>query len=97
MNVSAPFPGSRKKESINANDGGTTASARDQNRANNDGSQRDFTTNSLGGAQRSRLINAACKAFFARRGLCPDGYGPSLNRFPSTRVPLTTLPGYKAP
>jgi hypothetical protein len=72
VNISAPFPGSRKTAAIDANDGEASVSIGDRVDAGSDTSQRDFAMSALTGTQGARLINASCKAFLIKRGLDPD-------------------------
>src|SRR6267142_4090879 len=71
MNVSAPYSGSRKTDVINGNGSEASAPVVDRAGADSDASQHNFAGTSLTGTQRARLINAACTAFFIRRGLDP--------------------------
>ena len=65
MNVSAHCP-------ARANGGETPTSVGDRADPGSDASQRDFAISAPAETQRTRLIDAACKAFLINRGLDPD-------------------------
>lgn len=64
--------GPRRKAAKSANGVDTPASIENQADAGCGTLQRDFAMSALAGTQSTRLINAACKAFFVRRGLEPE-------------------------
>ena len=85
MNVSAHCP-------ARANGGETPASVGDWADASRDASQRDFAISAPAETQRTRLIDAACKAFLMSRGLDPDVDGGQPENGASFNIPCHDPP-----